>query len=94
MATVKVTFTFDEATIARLDEAAERLARPKSAIVREAIEDFHARIGKLSPRERARMLQVFDGLVPHIPPRPTSEVNKELRAIRQARRAGGRRSMA
>jgi hypothetical protein len=92
MATVKVTFTFDEATMTRLNEAAERLARPKSEIVREAIHDFHERIGRLSERERLHMLHVFDELLPRIPLRPKSDVDKELRAIRQARRAGGRRS--
>lgn len=92
MAALKVTFTFDQATIARLNEAAERLAKPKSEIVREAIHDFHERIGRLSERERLHMLHVFDELVPRIPLRPESEVEKELQAIRQARRAGGRRS--
>ena len=88
----KVTFTFDEATIARLKDAAERLSKPKSAVVREAIHDFHERIGRLSEKERLRMLQLFDQLVPRIPARPRSEVEKELREIRRARRAGGRRS--
>jgi hypothetical protein len=92
MATVKVTFTFDQATIARLEEAAERLRRPKSEIVREAIHDFHERIGRLSERERLQMLRVFDQVVPRIPPRPESEVEKELKVIRQARRGSGRRS--
>ena len=36
MATTKVTFTLDEATITRLRAAAERLALPKSQVVREA----------------------------------------------------------
>jgi len=43
---VKVTFTFDETTVTRLSEAAERLSKPKSAVVREAIHDFHERIGR------------------------------------------------
>jgi len=91
MATVKVTFTLDETTIARLRETAERLAKPKSEVVREAIHDFHERTGRLSERERRRMLQAFDDLVPRIPARPAAEVDKELRAVRRARRAGGRR---
>ena len=40
MATTKVTFTFDPATIVRLDDAAQRLAKPKSEIVREAIHEY------------------------------------------------------
>lgn len=92
MASVKVTFTLDEATIAALRDASERLAKPKSAVVREAIHDFHERIGRLSERERLRMLRVFDEVVPRIPLRPVGEVEEELKAVRQARRGGGRRS--
>ena len=92
MATVKVTFTLDEATVARLGDAAERLAKPKSEVVREAIQDFHERIGRLSERERLRLLQVFDELVPRIPSRPAAAVEKELKEIRRSRRGGGRRS--
>jgi len=47
-------------TIARLREAAERLAKPKSEVVREAIQDYYERVGKLSERERLRMLELFD----------------------------------
>ena len=88
----KVTFTLDDATIARLSDAAERLAKPKSEIVREAIHDLHERIGRLSERERIRMLHVFDKMVPRIPPGSTAAVEKELRSIRETRRAGGRRT--
>ena len=48
MATVKVTFTLDEATITRLRQAAQRLAKPRSQVVREAIHDYSERIGRLS----------------------------------------------
>lgn len=92
MATVKVTFTFDQATISRLEDAADRLALPKSEVVREAILEFHDRIGKLSERERLRLLRTFDEVIPGIPARDVREVERELRAIRQARRSGGRRS--
>jgi predicted transcriptional regulator len=44
----KVTFTLDDATIIRLSDAAQRLAIPKSEVVREAIQDYHASIGRLS----------------------------------------------
>src|SRR5712692_3346896 len=93
MATVKVTFTLDRATIARLRQAADRLAKPKSQVVREAIHDYHARIGKLSEQERLRLLKIFDKMMARVPSRPQSEVEAELKAIRQARRAGGRRSL-
>jgi hypothetical protein len=92
MATTKVTFTLDPATISRLDEAADRLALPKSEIVREAIHEFSERIGRLSDRERLKMLRTFDEVIPRIPERSAREVARELKAIRQARRSGGRRS--
>lgn len=92
MATSKVTFTLDAATVRRLRDAAERLAKPQSAIVREAIQDFYDRIGKLSDSERTRLLRAFDQLVPKIPRRPVKEVDQELAAVRRARRAGGRKT--
>ncbi|NDJ13586.1 MAG: hypothetical protein EBY17_20720 [Acidobacteriia bacterium] len=41
-AKIKATFTFDEATIRRLGDAATRLSRPKSEIVRDAINEYHS----------------------------------------------------
>jgi metal-responsive CopG/Arc/MetJ family transcriptional regulator len=90
MAATKVTFTLDETTIARLNDAAQRLAIPKSEVVREAIHDYHARIGKLSENERRRMLDAFDHFVPLIAERPAADVDRELSQLRKARRAGGR----
>ena len=89
----KVTFTLDDATIQRLNDAAQRLSIPKSEVVREAIQDYHARIGKLSEDERRRMLADFDRLVPLIPARPLLEVKRELAQIRALRRCGGRKGM-
>jgi hypothetical protein len=94
MATIKVTFTLDGDTIARLRAAAERLAIPKSEVVREAIRDFSDRAGRLSERERRRLLEAFDRVVPGIPSRPLRDVERELAELRRARRAGGRRSEA
>jgi hypothetical protein len=92
MATTKVTFTLDEDTIARLRATAERLAIPRSAVVREAIRDFGDRAGRLSERERRRLVEAFDRLVPAIPARPLRDVERELADLRRARRAGGRRA--
>ena len=92
MATTKVTFTLDGDTIARLRATAERLAIPKSEVVREAIRDFSDRAGRLSERERRRLLEAFDRLVPGIPKRPLRDVERELAELGRARRAGGRRS--
>ena len=91
MASTKVTFTLDQATVDRIQRASSSLAIPKSEVVREAILDFSERIGRLSERERLRLLRTFDELVPRIPERAEREVDQELRAIRRARRSGGRR---
>jgi hypothetical protein len=88
----KVTFTLDHATIDCLQDAALRLGIPKSEVVREAVQDYHARLGKLSEVERRRMLANFDQLVPLIPGRSELEVKRELEEIRKARRRGGRKS--
>lgn len=88
----KVTFTLDDATVARLRRTAERLSKPQSQVVREAIQDYSERTGRLSESERLRLLKAFDEVVSVIPRRPLSEVENELRAIRVARRTGGRGS--
>jgi len=92
MATTKVTFTLDDETIARLRATAERLALPKSEVVREAIRDFSDRAGRLSERERRRLLEAFDRWVPAISARPLRDVERELEELRRARRGGGRGS--
>ena len=92
MATTKVTFTLDTATIARLRLTAERLALPKSQVVREAIRDFGDRAERLSERERRGLLAAFDRLLPKVPPRDPRDVDQELAELRRARRSGGRRS--
>ncbi len=92
MATVKMTFTLDEPTAVRLNEASALLSKPKSEVVREAIRDYAERMGRLSEAERIRMLGVFDDVVTAIPERPQAEVEEELAAVRVARREGsGRR---
>jgi hypothetical protein len=92
MASQKATFTLDDITVNRLREAAERLAMPKSEVVREAIFEFHERIGRLSDRERAQMLRAFDELVTKIPARSPRDVEREIADLRASRKAGGRRS--
>ena len=91
---VKKTFVLDEPTAGHLKRAAARLAKPQSEIVRLAIRDYADRIGRLSERERVHFLRVFDDLVPRIPRRPAGAVDRELKAIRAARRRGGRRQGA
>ena len=88
---VKVTFILDEITVRQLRRAAARLAMPQSQVVRTAIREFADRIGKLSEHERLQLLHVFDTVVPAIPGRPIADVDAELKAVRRARRHGGRR---
>jgi predicted transcriptional regulator len=90
MATIKMTFSLDPQTAARLRLAAERLGIAQSQVVREAVAEYAARTGRLSELERLRMLAAFDELVPKIPPRARSEVVSEVAEIRRLRRAGGR----
>jgi predicted transcriptional regulator len=89
---VKVTFTLDDETVARLRRLAARLRRPLSQVVRESIKDYEARSDKLSDEERKRMLAVLDEIRKTPPTRSRAEVDAELREIRAARRHGGRRT--
>jgi hypothetical protein len=88
------TFTLDEETERVLRRTAERLGMAKSEIVREAVQEYGARVDRLSEAERLRLLSAFDELVPRIPERPLEEVEAELEEIRSSRRGGGRRSEA
>ena len=91
---VKVTFTLDGDTIARLRRAASQLGKPQSAIVREAIHDYADRLGRLSAEERRRLLAVVDRVIARPVIRNQNDVDKEIALIRSARRAGGRRRPA
>ncbi len=90
MATVKMTFSLDEATAARLRRTAETLGKPKSEVVREAILEYSDKKGRLGDAERRRLLSAFDQLVPAIPGKPFADVDKEIDSLREARRRGGR----
>jgi hypothetical protein len=88
---VKMAFTFDEETVARLRQAAARLARPQSFVVREAVREYAERIGSLSEQERRHLLKAVDTVIPAIPPRSLSEVRAKITEVRAARhRASGR----
>lgn len=89
---VKVTFTFDEQTVETLRRTASRLNKPRSVVVREAIQDYATRSGRLSEDERRRLLKVFDRMVARIPARRQAEADAEIADIRKARRGAGRRT--
>lgn len=92
---VKVTFTLDDETVARLRRTAARLAKPQSQVVREAVRDYEAKSSKLSDDERRRMLEILDRIVPAGPRPPlTAAVKAELREIRETRRESAKRRAA
>jgi hypothetical protein len=88
---VRVTFSLDEATVAAIRRTAERLRKPQSQVVREAVADYAARSDRLSETERLRLLDVLDRLQAARPTRTARNVDRELAALRRTRREGGRR---
>jgi len=88
---VKVTFTLDDRTISRLRQAAARVNKPQSQVIREAVNDYADRVGRLSESERVRTLATLDAIVKKKPIRSAADVDRELQSIRTARRGGGRR---
>ncbi|HEU4689070.1 MAG TPA: ribbon-helix-helix protein, CopG family [Vicinamibacterales bacterium] len=91
---VKVTFTLDDDTVARLRRIAERARKPQSLVVREAIAEYAARGDRLTEEECSRALKAYDALAPAVRRRPAAEIARELRELRTARRSGGRRTAA
>jgi Arc/MetJ-type ribon-helix-helix transcriptional regulator len=88
---VKVTFSLNEATVDQIRRTASRLRKAQSHVVRDAIADYAARADRLSEHERLHLLGVLDGLRRAKPTRSVKEVDAEIRAVRSARRQGGRR---
>jgi metal-responsive CopG/Arc/MetJ family transcriptional regulator len=88
---VKVTFTLDEKTVAKLQDAAQRLSKPKSEVVREAVTDYHSRIGRLSEQERIRAVRLLSEYLARPPERSQAAVDRELKELRASRRRGWRR---
>ncbi|MEO8217468.1 MAG: ribbon-helix-helix domain-containing protein [Acidobacteriota bacterium] len=86
----KATFTLDDQTLEKLRITSERLRKPKSEVVREAIAEYHERAGRLSESERRALLQAMDRLLPQIPTRANKAVDRELDEVRNARRQGER----
>ena len=90
----RATFSLDESTIAEIRRTAARLRKPQSHVVRDAVADYAARTDRLSERERVHLLELVDRLRGARPTRPAAEVDIELKAVRSARRGGGRRRPA
>lgn len=88
---VKVTYSLDDATVRRIRRAAERLGKPQSQVVREAVAEYDARTDRLSEAERLRMLEVLDRWRKEQVPRSRESVEAELREIRLSRLEGWER---
>jgi Arc/MetJ-type ribon-helix-helix transcriptional regulator len=87
----RITFSLDDATVAQIRQTAARLRAPQSHVVRDAVTDYAARTDRLSERERHQLMGVLERLRDAKPTRSAAQVDSELRTIRSARRAGGRR---
>ena len=83
---VKVTYSLDDATVRRIRRAAERMRKPQSHVVREAVAEYDVRTNRLSEAERLRMLGVLDRWRKEQVPRSRESVESELREIRLSRR--------
>ena len=83
---VKVTYSLDDATVRRIRRAAERLGRPQSQVVREAVAEYDARTDRLSEAERLRMLEVLERLRSEPVTRSRAAVAAELREVHRSRR--------
>lgn len=85
---VRATYSLDEATVRRLRRTSERLGKPQSQIVREAIADYASRCDRLSEVERLHMLKVLGRLRSEQVTGSAEAVEAELREIRESRRVG------
>jgi hypothetical protein len=88
---VKMTFTVDQETADALRRLANRLNKPQSMVLREAIRHYEPHAGNLSDDERKRRVELFDRVIATIPKRPAAETDQELHSLRTSRRKGWRR---
>jgi predicted transcriptional regulator len=87
----KLTFSLDEETVRLLRVVAERRRKAQSLVVREAIAEYAARDEKLTEADRARKLQVLEKVAATPVTGSQAVVDREIREVRRARRAGWRR---
>ena len=83
---VKVTYSLDDTTVRRIRRTAERLGKPQSHVVREAVAEYDARTDRLSEAERLRMLEVLDRWRKEPGKRSRESAEAEIREIRLSRR--------
>lgn len=84
---VKMTFTLDDDTVAKLKRAAVRHKKPQSWVVREAVADYAAKSDMLSPEEKTRMLAALERFSQTPITGTQADVDREIGEIRRSRRA-------
>jgi predicted transcriptional regulator len=87
----KVTYTLDDATVAKIRRTAARTNKPQSAIVREAVARYGEGLDHPPPEEVRRKLKILDAIMAMPPTRSAGAVDRELQELRRSRRAGWRR---
>ena len=89
---IKVTYTVDEETVARIRTAAARFKRPQSQIVREAVRLYADHTDRLTDDERRERVRRIKAMIARPPTRTAKEADAELAEIRAARRLSRRAS--
>jgi predicted DNA-binding protein len=84
---VKMTFTLDDDTVARLKRTAERRGKPRSWVVREAVAEYAAKADMLTPVEKQRMLEALERFKGTPVTGTNADVDREIAEIRASRRA-------
>ena len=89
---IKVTYTVDEQTVARIRTAAVRFKTPQSQIVREAVRLYAEHTDRLMDEERRERVRRIKAMIARPPTRSAKQVDAELAEIRAARRLSRRPS--
>src|SRR5919204_4063843 len=85
----KLTFSLDEATVEKLRKTAQRLRKPQSVVVREAIGQYAAQEDLTTPEERERILKAIAEFKKRPITRTREDALREIEEIRRSRRAAG-----
>lgn len=85
---LKMTFTLDDATVRKINAIASRTSKPKSEVIRDAVEEYNVKTDRLSEAERHRMVKLLEEYSKQPPEKTKAEVDRELREIRESRRRG------
>ncbi len=85
---VEMTFTLDDATAAKLRQAATRLDKSLREVVCEAIDDYADRVWQLGERQNRHLLNVVNELIPKL---TSTEPASDGEPAEPARASGRRR---